>query len=145
MRNEWTGAGYRELPIIWGSVEPLIVEALEGNGFFNIDTSEYWNRIMTQAYQLWVLFDNKKIDGIMLTALTNFQNEFICDIFITAGADIKEWTEFQISVIEPWAREQGCTRIEFTCRKGIAHALAPVGYHNRQVVLTKYLSRQDIN
>ena len=139
MKYEWTGAGHQALPTIWPAVQQLIQTAMIVDDFEIIDPGFYWERINDERMQLWCLYDQEGLHGVMLTEVVKFQGEVICNIPVCAGADIEEWTEFLAGTLEPWAMEQGCTRIEFSCRKGIAKVLARHSYYVSNVILTKHL------
>ena len=143
MKYEWTGAGHEALPTIWTRVQQLILEAMEIDNFDITDSQYYWDRILNNQMQLWVLYNNDGIHGVMLTEIIYFQSEIICNIPVCAGADIESWTEFLADTIEPWAAmEQKCTRIEFPCRKGISKILTRHNYYVSNVILTKHLDRR---
>lgn len=98
---------------------------------------------MRQEMQLWVLFDDEKIRGIMLTNIVEFGADKICEIPICAGGDAVDWTEFLTEVIEPWSKEQNVTRLELRMRPAGKRFLAKHDYYVSEVVLTKHLTRME--
>lgn len=143
MNLEWTGAGHQELPLIWNTVEKFILEALDYHVYRGVDTYYFWEKIMRQEMQLWVLFDQEAIRGIMLTEVVLFGEEKIIEIPICAGGSTEAWKEFLLEVLEPWSREQRATRLEFKVRKGVSKLLTQHDYYVSSVVLTKRLNRME--
>lgn len=145
MKLEWAGANNDVLPAIWPSVEQYIIQAIDAHNYREYDTWFFLDQIQRQRMQLWVLYDAEGVKGVMLTQLLQFCGEHICDIPITAGGSIEDWQEFMVTVVEPWAKEFKCSRIEFRARKGIGRALANYGYHVEDVILTKHIATRELH
>jgi hypothetical protein len=143
MRLEWTGVGHEVLPVIWNTVSPFILEAWDHHGYNAIDPFYYWEKILKEEMQLWVLFDAEDIRGVLLTEVSSFGGEKVCNIPVCGGGEAEEWVSFMTDVLEPWCKEQQVDRIEFRTRKASQKFLARHDYYVSDITLTKRLNRME--
>lgn len=73
----------------------------------------------------------------MVTELCDYPRKRTCIVRMLGGKSLpQEWRGY-LSLVEEWAREQGCSAMEVFGRKGWARKLD--GYDLQQVVLRKEL------
>ncbi len=139
----WTGVGHVVLEAIWTNVKKFISEALEHNGYYDIDYDYFWDQIVNEEMQLWAVYSEEEgLEGILITRLMEFMGQHVCEIPICGGCSHKYWEFFMLEVIEPWCKEHKIDRIEFRTRKASSRILAKHGYHVLDVTLNKQLIRQ---
>ena len=86
---------------------------------------------------LWVVvLDQEKIIGAGITALFDLASGRMCKIEHFGGEQMPLWLD-QVSVIEQYAREQGCDRVMFEGRPGWARKLA--SYRRTAIIMEKRL------
>jgi len=101
---------------------------------YNID--DIFNSLLKGEMQLWVLWNPKKkknYQGCGITKILKRTNTTILNIFIVTGSNRKQWQD-KISVLEDYAKEQGCTHIETYARPGWSRILK-----NKQYKITHYI------
>lgn len=135
----WTGVNTDALPMIWPLAEEFIAKSFAYDGFENLDVIWLWEKIATHQIQLWVLLEESKLVGAMLTELHMMMGQKICDIPACGGGSPEAWAEFLEEVIEPWCKEQDVDRISFTTRRGAAKVLHQHGYSAQGVLFEKDL------
>jgi hypothetical protein len=120
---------------IWDEVEPLITKALvkSDEAFSSLD---YLDLIMRGECALWIGLDNNEIKSALVCEATQLPRAKILQIHIwstKSGHDYEPWMELFDS-IEDYGRENGCSIIEVTVRKGLAKKL---NWKHTHSVLTK--------
>jgi|TARA_R110001583_G_scaffold30359_1_gene105025 hypothetical protein len=101
---------------------------------YNID--DIFNSLLKGEMQLWVLWNPKRkinYQGCTITKILKRTNTTILNIFIVTGSNRKQWQD-KISVLEDYAKKQGCTHIETYARPGWSRILK-----NKQYKITHYL------
>ena len=77
--------------------------------------------------------------GFAITEIVTTPRKLVLSYFL-AGGDLKTFEEYE-PVIEQWARNEGCDRIEFTGRRGwLRSFLRDRGYGNELITLSKELN-----
>ena len=120
---------------IWDEVEPLITKALvkSDEAFSSLD---YLDLIMRGVCTLWIGLENNEIKSALVCEATQLPRAKILQIHIwstKSGHDYEPWMELFDS-IEDYGRENGCSIIEVTVRKGLAKKL---NWKHTYSVLTK--------
>jgi len=120
---------------IWDEVQPLITKALvKSDESYN--SLDYLDLIMREDCTLWIGLDNNEIKSALVCEVMQLPRAKILQIHIwstKSGHDYEPWMKLFDS-IEGFGRDQGCTSIEVTVRKGLAKKL---NWKHTYSVLTK--------
>ena len=121
--------------LVWDEVKPLVDKALvkSDEAYSSLD---YLELILREVCALWIGVDNNEIKSALVCEVTQLPRAKILQIHIWAtksGHDYEPWMELFDS-IEDYGRENGCSCIEVTVRKGIAKKL---NWKQTYSVLTK--------
>ena len=123
------------VPDLWFEVQPLIDKALDrSDEAYN--SEDYLNLILKGECMLWIGTDGKEIKSALICEVVEYPRTKILQIHIWAtksGHDYEPWMELFDS-IEDYGRENGCSCIEVTVRKGLAKKL---NWKHTYSVLTK--------
>jgi hypothetical protein len=90
--------------------------------------------------QIWVVWDGeaKGVLAVVVTQLINHPRCRTCRINICVGEERERWQR-HISIIEGWARENGCRGMELMARPGWSRILKPYGYDTTHHLVEKDL------
>ena len=106
-----------------------------------LSTMDYYDRLVNQEMQLWVVYDEEKqIKCALTTEVIEYPRKKVCRIVSLGGRNLDEWVERWLDILERWAEENDCDSIETYCRKGFIKKLEKFGYSNTYVVLGKELT-----
>lgn len=93
--------------------------------------------LMQGKKQLWVAWaPEQRLLCAVLTRLAEMRSGLQCEVIAAGGVEVERWI-FGISVIEEWARSEGCTSISVQGRPGWARLLQH--YRKTQVVMGRKL------
>lgn len=97
---------------------------------------DLWSDIVAMKRQMWIAED----DGVKAVVLTCVSDDRAQSCIVThaAGEDRADWLHLW-AVIEAWAKDIGCQRIEAVCRPGWEPDLKTLGLRKRHVVMEKRL------
>lgn len=76
-------------------------------------------------FQFWVL---GQLQAIVVTKITDYPRLRACRVVIVTGKGFDEHYTDVMDVLVPWAKSQGCARIEQGGRKGWLRKLEPLGW-----------------
>jgi|TARA_R110000744_G_scaffold44832_2_gene99839 hypothetical protein len=106
-----------------------------------LSTMDYYDRLVNQEMQLWVVYDEEKqIKCALTTEVIEYPRKKVCRIVSLGGRNLDEWVERWLDILERWAEENDCDSIETYCRKGFIKKLEKFGYTNTYTVLGKELT-----
>ena len=106
-----------------------------------LSTIDYYDRLVNQEMQLWVVYDEEKqIKCALTTEVIEYPRKKVCRIVSLGGRNLDEWVERWLDILERWAEENDCDSIETYCRKGFIKKLEKFGYTNTYTVLGKELT-----
>jgi hypothetical protein len=137
---KWTGVTPEYYGFIQEPVRQFMDEALNHQGFYDIDYAYYEDRIVKCEMQLWVLYKGDKVTGMLITHLGYLHGQLICDIPLLGGGDAESWEKFHDNVLLKWCEENKVDRIDIRSRKGIAKILARHGYCASEAISSKRLT-----
>lgn len=136
-----TGVSAKNIPLIWGDIQPLVESALfysEGEYAAN----DIYNLLMYQKMQLWVATDDINLQGLAVTEILEYPQMKVCSVVLAAGFDFDRWKHIA-DTIEKWAYSQGCKRMRNLGRPGWKRRAKEHGYDMPYVVYTKPLRVDD--
>lgn len=128
---KFTGVTSDQITDIWPLVFDLVVRGIGRYGDFS--TQEIFEGLMDRSRQLWVSGD-RDIQAILITRLDDNESERVCHVEVCAGKGIAS-LKF-LKIVEKWAKEAGCDRMEIAGRKGWERVL---DYRVTKVILSKDL------
>lgn len=107
-----------DLPEIWPQVRQHIANAAEySNG--RITEKSVLDQVLKNIMQLWVIMEDNKIVISFVTQVivynTGVKN---CDIYALGGKNCKKYLNQFTEVISEWAKNIGCSSLEFVGRPG---------------------------
>lgn len=139
-RTAWAGIQVDELPYVWPHIQEYIHAGLQ-HGLGEYTEEDLVRMLQKKDLQLWVAGDMDDLDilGAAITQIQEGKNMKFLDIFLVAGEGIN-WPE-HIKELEEWGKEKGCSYIKLCGRRGWKKVLAPKGYTEQYVVLSKPLFR----
>ena len=133
----FTGVPAAEIEALWPSVATHFegVAARSGGRF----VAEDWRRsFLDRSRQLWVAQECNAFRMALATEVRQYPQRQVAALVACSGSGRADWVDF-LSLVEAWARAQGCAAIEALGRPGWKRVLAPHGYAATHVILEKEL------
>ena len=128
----WSGIKPADVDKYWHHVAPYIARGMTG-----LDTLEGVKTAIEQRQaQLWAVWEGQRCLAALVTKITDHDKGRVCTIAHCGGIELCSWRE-HLNVLEAWAREKGCCRIDIVGRKGWERVLP--GFEQTGVVLEKKL------
>ena len=93
-------------------------------------TDDLIGDLINESQVLWCAFDadqKNKIVGIVITKTVDYRRRRMLNIVFCAGVSLDQWRKSMFDMIERFAKDQGCSGIEFIGRKGWAPVLEEQG------------------
>ena len=120
------------LDIVWGDVKKLLEPAVEtAKGKMTLkDVYEY---IKKDIYSLWVVMEETKIVAVVTTRVIQYPESRALALDFIGGKRMKHWLPKAQKVINKFARDNGCIRIESHGRPGWEKMWKEYGYKKRFV------------
>jgi hypothetical protein len=80
-------------------------------------------------------------EGFAITEIRDYTHpqERVLNVLLLGGRRFDEWKEAADKKLESFARENGASAIEFSCRLGLAVKIAGLGYRKRRILMRKEL------
>lgn len=79
-------------------------------------------------YQLWVAFEDDKIYGAVVTEIVHYPQCKMLSMQFTGGVELKKWKNPMLDILQRWARDNRCEKIESPGRPGWARVFRDDGY-----------------
>lgn len=86
--------------------------------------------LLTGQSTLWCAFnpdENNKIYGVVTTTLRNYARRRMLCVDFCAGERVNLWTDQMMELLFRFGKDQQCSGMEFTGRRGWEKVLAPYG------------------
>lgn len=125
--------GKEQIISIWPDIEPLIIRAISVYNDHSLD--DIFQSLLMRERQLWIS-GNSDIDYIIITKIYHKQQDKRCLLELCAGRGAGALP--YLNIIENWARDAGCDRIELVGRKGWLRVLKD--YSQNIYILEKELN-----
>lgn len=121
----------------WPHVSVWIAHAiLAGGSTWTLD--EVQTRLSGRTLQMWILEFDKPF-GVILTEIYDTAKGKTCAMPIVGGTRLSLGLLCSLQMIEAWAREQGCMRLEGMGRPGWVRILKEHGWRPVATVIEKDL------
>jgi hypothetical protein len=101
--------------------------------------------ILSGANVLWLAFEETEdnhIYGVVITNLMNYPRIRSLNIFYCAGHKLRLWQDMMMDVLKRYAKDNNCTKIELTGRRGWLRALKSWNVTEEYVVCEIELGEQ---
>jgi hypothetical protein len=119
---------------VWPHARPLIHAAMHRAAIS--DFTEVESAILAGENLLWLALDGPTIHAAAVTALHRVNNHKLCTIVACGGRDRARWLALK-SVLEDFARAEGCRAIRILGRRGWARLLPD--YTTTRILMEKEL------
>lgn len=86
--------------------------------------------ILNYDHHLWIAFDegsNNDIKGVVVTNFVQYPRMRCLAMQFTAGEDLKDWKAPMLELLQKWAFDNGCDKIESSGRPGWPRVLRDDG------------------
>jgi hypothetical protein len=93
--------------------------------------------ILAGSSTLWLAFDEtqeNRVFGVCLTIWQQYPRMKTLNVTYCAGDDLHLWRDLMMEKLVMYAKDSGCSKIEFTGRRGWLKALASWGVKEAYVV-----------
>ena len=121
-------------------VTDSIDKALKFSGnHYNLD--DVLKQLYDGTAQLWILWNEKKktkYQGCIVSKILERPNSKSLNLFIVTGQDRKLWQD-KITVLEDFAKQEGCSHLETYARPGWSRILKKHNYKITHYLLEKKL------
>ena len=121
-------------------VTDSIDKALKFSGnHYNLD--DVLKQLYDGTAQLWILWNEKKktkYQGCIVSKILERPNSKSLNLFIVTGQDRKLWQD-KITVLEDFAKQEGCSHLETYARPGWSRILKKHNYKTTHYLLEKKL------
>ena len=84
--------------------------------------------IIDYGHHLWVAFEGEEIKGITITYFKQYPRMKCLDMVFCAGDAGMEWKDPMLKVLQHWAHDNDCDRIESSGRVGWSKIFKDDGY-----------------
>lgn len=121
----------------WEFVKHELERALKDE-YNRTSINDVYQMIERKEAQLWALHDDFT-KAVMVTEIINYKNLRAVRIWLVTGKDLNSWLDTLIETVSAWAKENGCTVMEFTGRKGWEKVLNKKGFNDSKISMTKPL------
>mgnify|MGYP003134367433 CR=1 FL=1 len=117
-----------EVDAIWDNIKHEV--ARTNDKVFNDEDVKLF--INEGIYTLWLIIENKTNDIIanFTTEYVFYPRDKICRIVTMSGNRMNDWVNETLSMIENWAKEQGCSYMDSYGRKGWKKFLKDYSEHS---------------
>lgn len=74
--------------------------------------------ILNYDHHLWVAFNDAGIKGVVVTSFVQYPQMRCLAMQFTAGDDLKDWKAPMLDLLQKWAFDNNCDKIESSGRPG---------------------------
>lgn len=118
---------------VWSEVRPWVVQALK-RGYGRYLDSDILEAILSRNMQLWIAREGDGLLAVCVTEIIRYPRKSFARVMIGTGRERQKWQDF-VSIIEDWAKAQGCAGLEMQARCGWERI--HTGYKKSHVFLEK--------
>jgi len=122
---------------VWHVVGPILQRAIEINRGTH-DIGDIKTELLADRCGLWVAYDEGEIYAACTTRIVITPQNKMLMIDWLGGERMDDWLDDALDVIESYAHDLGCERVEIIGRKGWK-VLRKYGWHDTAVVYQKEL------
>ena len=99
------------LDSVWPMVEHFMVRAAEYT-FGRYTAEDIRDSISDYDHHLWMAFEGDAIKGVVVTNFVQYPRMRCLAMQFTAGEDLKDWKAPMLDILQKWAFDNHCDKIE---------------------------------
>jgi hypothetical protein len=128
---------------VWDKVESILRKSLHtAHGRFTMES--ILREIVNFQQHLWIVFDDdKEIVAALTTRFIDYPDKRMLAGQFLGGRDIMQWRDPMLETLEKWAKDNHCTGVEMTGRKGFSKVLATHGWTPEYTVFEKMFEEKN--
>jgi hypothetical protein len=112
---------------MWPMVVDHIIKGLE-HGHGELDIEDIYGGLKSRDMQLWAAFQTDgECVASLVTEIFYFGKKKVMRFIVIGGGHMADWLD-NIDILQEWAKENECERVEAYCRDGLARRLEKYGY-----------------
>jgi hypothetical protein len=112
---------------VWPEVKGFIFDAIKHtHGRFL--TEDVLESLLSGHWQLWVAFEGPNIIGCVVTYFEMYPRLKVLSCPFVTGKDFDKWKYPMFHLLQRWARDNQCAKLESTARLGWARKFKDDGY-----------------
>ena len=101
-------------------------------------------RVRSDMYQCWLVFDeNNKPISALVTRLEEYPTKRMLNFMFIGGAEMSDWHEDLLDVLESFAKDNSCSGFELTGRPGWKKFLQKQGWTAPYVVCERMFALEE--
>lgn len=112
---------------LWPRIFPHLSRAAEYT-FGRYEPEDIIDFVLSGEAHLWVVLDEDDIVGVTITRFWQYPRKKCLDLVFLSGDDGFSWKDDMLTMLQHWARDNGCDAIEASGRLGLARAFRDDGY-----------------
>lgn len=117
---------YEFIDNVWPDIETYMQGAADYT-YGRYDVSDIRNNL-EKGQQLWVAFDEERYYGAVVTEVIEYPRMKTLMLHFTGGVGLKEWKSPMLHLLQQYAKENGCAKLESYGRLGWAKIFESDGY-----------------
>jgi hypothetical protein len=126
----------------WEEVKPLLAKSIDtAHGRYTMD--DILKEVVNFQQHLWIVFDEKEIIAALTTRFMDYPKKRMLAGQFLGGTRIMRWRDDMLVTLENWAKDNNCTGLEMTGRKGFEKVLSPHGWTPEYVVFEKMFKEKE--
>ena len=111
----------------WDTVTEFMESAADvTNGRY--EALDILDALLNFDHHLWVVFDEERILGALVTALKVYPSKKYLELAFIAGHEGPTWKDKMLDIMQRWAYDNDCDGIESSARLGWAKIFKDDGY-----------------
>lgn len=112
---------------VWSRTYPFMEKAAEYT-YGRYLPEDILDSIVQYDHHLWLAFEGEDIKGITVTRFAQYPRIRCLDMVFCAGDEGMEWKDPMLKILQHWAYDNHCDRIESSGRVGWAKIFKNDGY-----------------
>lgn len=118
---------YEHVLGIWPKLATHMEKAAEYT-FGRYQPGDILDAITDYDHHLWIAFEGEEVKGITVTCFKQYPRMKCLDMVFCAGDEGLEWKDPMLKMLQHWAHDNECDRIESSGRLGWAKIFKADGY-----------------
>lgn len=115
---------------VWPSIEGYL-EGAANYSYGRYSVKDIKNGLLTKPQSLWIAFEDSKVLGVVVTAITYYPSMTALDMVFTGGIELKRWKNPMLNILQKYAKDNGCKIIESYGRVGWEKVFKQDGFKRR--------------
>lgn len=126
-----------DIDSVWEPIKHLLDPAVErSNGRWEMEA--LYNSLKDFNQHLWLIFDEfGRIHAAAVTQMVTYPAKSMMVIEFIGGKGVKYWVDDFVTLVEKWAKDNGCKGVEATARFGFWKWLESHKYEKAYTVFEK--------